>query len=523
MYARLRSYSNIASDCQGAIKTLQRAKAGRRPKGIQGHITAQNSRLSMRERTEAFWLHSHPELDKNKNGRWSPHDFGIWLSDGVAGKEMDEGTYKGKTISSLTVVDGDRILKDLISRDPNRMHITTLGGESVLLDPIKTVVQRRCFDKYCATRDGYRAKAFKPPRWADCTGPWAGRLYGANKPQSVNVSTTCSKIIYDKHLHGENLAKMGASPMDCVCKLCGGADSQHHIIRDCTHREMAACRDKHEALLKRRSSDITARRYQAAPYFEVYLDFALQAGVDSGAYTAWTGILDQRLITRLEGVQPVFGGQGDTITTGLLKECKGLAACVRELHRIRHKLMQAMRGEEVRARTKVSSHRRYKRGHRSAVTHANIRQYTFSQDSTQLQQARHSVWRDNHVLTATPPSQVTESSGAATSHYSPGREPTGMTNRTKTTKTTSNRKRKRARPTTLSQSTTSSELPPILDGDSATEEEPTDVYDNMLTDVHTNDTVNTPVHITTDDVYMYGCTPEGRGNSSPPREPDGIG
>ena len=81
--------------------------------------------------------------------------------------------------------------------------------------------------------------------------------------------------------------------MDCVCKLCGGKDSQHHVIRDCTHREMTACRGKHVALLKRRSSDIAARQYQAAPYFEVYLDFALQAGVETGAYTAWTGILDQ--------------------------------------------------------------------------------------------------------------------------------------------------------------------------------------------------------------------------------------
>ena len=30
--------------------------------------------------------------------------------------------------------------------------------------------------------------------------------------------------------------------MDCVCKLCGGVDSQHHIIRDCNHKDMAACR-----------------------------------------------------------------------------------------------------------------------------------------------------------------------------------------------------------------------------------------------------------------------------------------
>ena len=45
----------------------------------------------------------------------------------------------------------------------------------------------------------------------------------------------------------------------------------------------------------------------------------------------------------------------------------------------------------------------------------------------------------------------------------------------------------------------------------------------MLTDVHTNETVNTPVHITTDVVYMYGFTPEGKGNSSLTWEPDGIG
>lgn len=88
--------------------------------------------------TKIRWVKAHPELDKNKSGRWSCDDFGIWLSHEVAGKEM-EGTYWGKTISSWSL---------------------------------------------------------------------AGRLYGTNKLQSVNVDT-CTKIIYDKHLHGGNLAKMG--------------------------------------------------------------------------------------------------------------------------------------------------------------------------------------------------------------------------------------------------------------------------------------------------------------------------
>ena len=46
------------------------------------------------------------------------------------------------------------------------------------------------------------------------------------------------------------------------------------------------------------------------------------------------------------------------------------------------------------------------------------------------------------------------------------------------------------------------------------EEKVADVYDNKQTGVHTNDTVTTPMYITTDALYMYGCrviTPDGIG------------
>ena len=61
----------------------------------------------------------------------------------------------------------------------------------------------------------------------------------------------------------------------------------------------------------------------------------------------------------------------------------------------------------------------------------------------------------------------------------------------------------------------------MLDRDSATEEEDIDVYNDIYYDMHTK--MYTPVYITTDAVYVYGCIPEGRSNSSPTREPDGIG
>ena len=127
--------------------------------------------------------------------------------------------------------------------------------------------------------------------------------------------------------------------------VCGGADSQHHIIQLYSHKDMIACKDKHVALLKRRSRDISAKRYQAAPY-DVYLDFTLRASEESGAYMSWTGIFDLRLLEQLEELRPVFGGQRDTITTALVKESRELPVvdCIRELHRIQHRLMQAISG-----------------------------------------------------------------------------------------------------------------------------------------------------------------------------------
>lgn len=55
-------------------------------------------------------------------------------------------TYLGKMISSLTVADGDRLLKGLSTRDPNMVHLSMSGNRGVLLvvlEPIKNVVQHR--------------------------------------------------------------------------------------------------------------------------------------------------------------------------------------------------------------------------------------------------------------------------------------------------------------------------------------------------------------------------------------------
>lgn len=55
--------------------------------------------------------------------RWIGSNFSVWLADGLAGKKMAEGTYRGKTITSFTLVDCDRLIKGLltVSGEPTRL------------------------------------------------------------------------------------------------------------------------------------------------------------------------------------------------------------------------------------------------------------------------------------------------------------------------------------------------------------------------------------------------------------------
>ena len=96
-----------------------------------------------------------------------------------------------------------------------------------------------------------------------------------------------------------------------------------------------------------------------APYFKVYLDFALRC-------------LDRHSRKQTNNQAEDGGGRArgweSVVITALIKEC------IWELHRTRHMLMQAMsplRDDEIRARTKVSAHIR----DRKEAAHGNMRQY----------------------------------------------------------------------------------------------------------------------------------------------------
>ena len=66
--------------------------------------------------------------------------------------------------------------------------------------------------------------------------------------------------------------------------------------------------------------------------------------------------------------------------------------------------MQAMPGEDFRARTKESTHQ-LSEVLEGVVRGPHIRVFTISQDFQQIHLARHSVRMDNHVIASTPTQQ----------------------------------------------------------------------------------------------------------------------
>ena len=58
-------------------------------------------------------------------------------------------------------------------------------------------------------------------------------MYGLSGSMSILSRATCVRILWDKHMHGRNLAKHPLFSDDTTCPLWGGADSQYHIIQEC--------------------------------------------------------------------------------------------------------------------------------------------------------------------------------------------------------------------------------------------------------------------------------------------------
>ena len=236
--------------------------------------------------------------------------------------------------------------------------------------------------------------------WEVVPHEWALSMYDLGASATVMSRATCVRILWDKNMHGGNLGKNSLFTDDTSCPLCGGADSQYHIIRECSHRTMQACRQKHIALLDIRKRDLRKKRHPISPLFEAYLAFATTLGESLMSHTAWTGMLAPGLLAALETANSAAGLDGAQAHRCLLRHAKLFAVATGDLYRTRYKRLREIRGENNRAlcnRTKRRDRIQPRPNPTTVPAHMDIRPFTESQSSAVLL-TRSTRWSDAHRL-----------------------------------------------------------------------------------------------------------------------------
>ena len=182
-------------------------------------------------------------------GRFEGEDYGIYLADRVADKDSLTPTGDSRKVLSTLVVDGDDISIDQLSINRFTIrHIATPARPLLQrIDSTLTVPMLACStspSEASGANQNRRSGARYPSGQLRCTA------LAAACPCSLVRHVSAYICLWDICMHGRNLARNPLFNDDTSCPLCGGADSQYHIIRECRHKSMRDCRQKHIALLE---------------------------------------------------------------------------------------------------------------------------------------------------------------------------------------------------------------------------------------------------------------------------------
>ena len=125
---------------------------------------------------------------------------------------------QGKVEYYNTSVDTEAILRDVSGR---ALAFATHRG-SINIKSIKEVVTVEVARSYRRARNVHREETKpvpRPPRWERLTMRWASGVWGATRTMSLRRRVFITKVLYDKHFHGKNLAKFNNAEYDTTCTL----------------------------------------------------------------------------------------------------------------------------------------------------------------------------------------------------------------------------------------------------------------------------------------------------------------
>ena len=312
------------------------------------------------------WHRSHPE---KRDEPWSEDDIGVYMADMAAAGDRG-GSRKGRVLQHLGQVDTEAILRDVSGR---ALAFATHRG-SINIRPIKEVVTVEVARSYRRARDVHREEAKpvpRPPRWEGLNMRWASGVWGATRTMSLRRRVFITKVLYDKHFHGKNLAKFNNAEYDTTCKLCHSArDGQQHILRECCDPAMVRCRRRQETSLHRKVCTAETKRDPMARFYRGYYNLAVDRRPD--AHEFWTGVYSEQALLDMEGIELVIGDiPTDRQFNSLRRHCGHYAQAAKALFVERVRRMGEIKAAEAReAMSKVAGTRSLKT--QSPTTSANM-------------------------------------------------------------------------------------------------------------------------------------------------------
>jgi hypothetical protein len=249
-YAKHRNETHrVISDCQSAIDIVQPSIDTDVPaiqsKNSSFITMAGNHRMPAGIRIEK--VKSHVEERSSKESDWTYEEYGNVLADEAAGSpHYDSEVALQKRFKHI------RFLKTTVSEMVQQLtpsNVWNIYTTNMVPVPNDALVLQRDIEvhkQYLAKRTINSAAIGRNRDWNNSNlelAAWLWRMPSRTKREASRIN----RILYDLHYHGQNKTKditltQGEAQILGTCPLCGGRDSQAHIVTECSNPVMMEVR-----------------------------------------------------------------------------------------------------------------------------------------------------------------------------------------------------------------------------------------------------------------------------------------
>ena len=270
----------IHSDCKSAITVVDElderrlGRAGAGSLGLLWQICAEG-----KPRVELRHVRAHPEKTKLE-WSYSAEERGNVMADKVAGN----GQVDDCSVLEMSVGD---VLSNVWRA--GTWWVTDANLMPQVASPLSLVREWR-FQQYLRKRDEYPVIEGNVPRWADIDFSDVDYPYQPYSKLYTWRVRIC-KLVWDKSWHGGNRAKAArgeeAKALASQCVICGGVDSEYHMLVGCPHATLEEIRVKALLEVSKLITEVQGKNEQAYVAGATYRDM-LSTGLKR--HMAWKGV-----------------------------------------------------------------------------------------------------------------------------------------------------------------------------------------------------------------------------------------